>query len=101
MGDAIGWMAEVGGAWDERPAALEQAREAAERAARRAHLAAQAGARAAHVRARAVGRHALGGPGHAAARAVAAEAARAVPTGSRHGGGGRVDAVRGAAARRR
>jgi hypothetical protein len=60
----------------ERPAALDQAREAAERAARRAHLGAQAAARAEHVRARAVGRRALGGPGHAAARAVAAEAAR-------------------------
>jgi hypothetical protein len=61
---------------DERPAALEMAREAAERAAHRAHLAAQHAARAEHERARAIGRRALSSPGHAVARAVAAEAAR-------------------------
>ncbi|APD84597.1 helix-turn-helix domain-containing protein (plasmid) [Mycobacterium intracellulare subsp. chimaera] len=60
----------------ERPAALDEAREVAERAAHRAHLAAQRAAHGEHERARAAGRAALGGPGHAAARAVAAEAAR-------------------------
>ncbi|SIK26999.1 helix-turn-helix domain-containing protein [Mycobacterium avium] len=60
----------------ERPAALDEAREAAELATHHAHLAAQRAAHREHERARAAGRAALGGPGHAAARAVAAEAAR-------------------------
>ena len=60
----------------ERPAAPEEAREAAERAAHRAHLRTQAAAHAEHERARAVGRQALGGPGHTAARAVADQATR-------------------------
>jgi hypothetical protein len=68
----VAWHASLA----ERPAALEEAREAAERAAHRAQLCAQAAAHAEHVRARAVGRRALGGPGHAATRAVAAEATR-------------------------
>lgn len=62
---------------DERPAALDEAREAAERAAHRAHLAAQRAAHGEHQRARAAGARALGSAGHAAARAVAAEAAAA------------------------
>jgi hypothetical protein len=61
----------------ERPAALDDAREAAARAAHRAHLAAQRAAHAEHQRSRAAGRAALDGVGHVAARAVAAEAARA------------------------
>ncbi|UCN13100.1 hypothetical protein LFT50_30815 (plasmid) [Mycobacterium intracellulare subsp. chimaera] len=61
---------------DERPAALEEAREAAEAAAHRAHLAAQRAARETTAAARAAGRAALSGPGHAAARAVLADIAR-------------------------
>ena len=60
----------------ERPAALEEAREAAERAAHQDRIAAQLAGRAEAQRARAVGRAALGGAGHAAARAIAAEVAR-------------------------
>lgn len=61
----------------ERPAALDEAREAAERAAHRAHWAAQRAAHGEHQRARAAGRAALGSVGHVAARAAAAEAASA------------------------
>jgi hypothetical protein len=60
----------------ERPAALDEARDAAARAAHRAHMTAQRAAHGEHQRARAIGRAALGGAGHAAARAAAAEAAR-------------------------
>ncbi|WP_231513457.1 helix-turn-helix domain-containing protein [Mycobacterium paragordonae] len=60
----------------ERPAALDEARDAAARAAHLAHLVAQRAAHVEHQRARAVGRAALDGVGHAAARAAAAEAAR-------------------------
>jgi hypothetical protein len=60
----------------ERPAALDEAREAAEHTAHQAHLSAQRTAHAEHQRAREVGRRALHSSGHAAARAVAAEAAR-------------------------
>lgn len=60
----------------ERPAALDEAREAAARAEHLAHLAAQRTAHVEHQRARAAGRAALDGAGHAAARAAAAEAAR-------------------------
>ncbi|WP_264916161.1 helix-turn-helix domain-containing protein [Mycobacterium kiyosense] len=60
----------------ERPAALDEAREAAELAAHHAHLAAQRAAHAEHQRAREAGRRALHSVGHAAARAAAAEAAR-------------------------
>jgi hypothetical protein len=60
---------------DERPAALDQAREAAELADARARITAQFAERAAAAHARAVGRTALGGPGHAAARAEAARLA--------------------------
>lgn len=59
-----------------RPAALEEAREAAERAAHAAHLAAQRAAHTEHARAREIGRRAVGGAGHTAARAAAAVAAR-------------------------
>jgi hypothetical protein len=62
---------------EERPAALDEAREAVERAAHQAHLAAQRAAHTEHERARAAGRAALGSAGHTAARAIAAEAARA------------------------
>ncbi|WP_232067639.1 helix-turn-helix domain-containing protein [Mycobacterium marseillense] len=61
---------------DQRPAALEEAREAAQAAAHRAHVAVQRAAHVEHQRARAAGRAALDGAGHAAARAAAAEAAR-------------------------
>jgi len=61
---------------EERPAALDIARDADELAAHRAHLRAQAAAHHDHERARAAGRAALAGPGHAATRAIAAEAAR-------------------------
>lgn len=60
---------------DQRPAALDEAREAAHLAAHRAHLVAQRAAHVEHQRARAVGRAALDGAGHAAARAAAADAA--------------------------
>ena len=68
----LAWHASL----DERPAALDEARAAAERASHRAHLDAQAAAHTAHVRARERARRALDTPGHAAARAVVAEAAR-------------------------
>ena len=60
----------------DRPAALDMAREAEELAAARARVAAQLVERVTAERARAVGRAALGGPGHLAARAAAAAAAR-------------------------
>lgn len=60
----------------ERPAALDEAREAAELAAAHARIADQNAARQAHQEARAQARFALGGAGHQAARAAAAEAAR-------------------------
>jgi hypothetical protein len=56
---------------DQRPAAHDIAREAAELAAHRAHLAAQQAAHLEHQHAREVARRALDGPGHAAARAAA------------------------------
>jgi hypothetical protein len=59
----------------DRPAAADMACEAAELAAHRTRLAAQRAERDASLRARVVGRAALGGPGHVAARATAAEAA--------------------------
>lgn len=58
---------------DERPAALDEAREAAELTAGRARIAAQLAARETNAAARAAGRAALSGPGHAAARAVLAD----------------------------
>lgn len=61
---------------DERPAALDIAREAAECAAHHVHLAAQRAAHAEHERARAAGRRALASAGHAAARMAAAEVVR-------------------------
>jgi hypothetical protein len=72
LGAILGWHGDLA----ERPAALEEAREAAERAAHHAQLAAQLAGRAEAATARAVGRAALGGTGHAAARAVADRAAR-------------------------
>ncbi|WP_018604229.1 helix-turn-helix domain-containing protein [Mycobacterium sp. 155] len=59
---------------DERPAALDEAREAEELAAQRARIARNAAESAAHQRAREQGRAALDGPGHAAARQALAEA---------------------------
>ena len=62
-----------------RPAALDDAREAEELAAARARVAAQYVERVAAAQARAVGRAAVGGAGHTAAREVAAAiAARAL-----------------------
>lgn len=62
-----------------RPAALDDAREAEELAAARARVAAQHVERVAAAEARAVGRAAVGGAGHTAAREVAAAiAARAL-----------------------
>jgi hypothetical protein len=61
---------------DERPAALDEAREAAEATAHQTHLAAQRAAAAEHHRARQAGRGALASAGHTAARAIVAEAAR-------------------------
>ncbi|KPN45060.1 helix-turn-helix domain-containing protein [Mycobacterium intracellulare] len=60
----------------QRPAALEEAREAAAAAAHRAQLQAQHAAHTEHQRGREVGRRALGGAGHAAARAAATAVAR-------------------------
>jgi hypothetical protein len=60
----------------QRPAALDEARDAAAAAAHRAHLAAQRAAHTEHQRAREAGRRAVGGAGHAAAREAAAAAAR-------------------------
>ena len=60
----------------DRPAAADMAREAEELAAARARVVAQHVERAAAEQARAVGRAAVGGPGHTAARAAAAEASR-------------------------
>ena len=60
----------------ERPAALDEAREAAELAAARARVAAQTAERAAQERARAAAQRCLGGPGHQAARRAADEAAQ-------------------------
>ncbi|AOS92628.2 helix-turn-helix domain-containing protein [Mycobacterium intracellulare subsp. chimaera] len=62
---------------EERPAALDEAREAVERAAEEAHLAAHEAREAVERAAHAAGRAALGSAGHTAARAIAAEAARA------------------------
>ena len=61
---------------DDRPAAADMAREAAELATARARVAAQAAERAAQERARVAAQRALGGPGHRAARRAAAEAAQ-------------------------
>ena len=58
-----------------RPAALDEAREAAELAAARERIAAQLDARERVAEQREAGRAALGGAGHTAARAVAAAAA--------------------------
>lgn len=61
---------------DARPAALDEARDAAELAAARGRVAIQFVEREAAAKARAVGRAALAGPGHAAARAAVADAMR-------------------------
>jgi hypothetical protein len=61
---------------DTRPAALDEAREAAELADARARITAQFAERDTTAAARAAGRAALSGPGHAAARAVLADAVR-------------------------
>ncbi|ULP45607.1 MULTISPECIES: helix-turn-helix domain-containing protein [Mycobacterium] len=74
LGAILGWHGRDN--LDERPAALDEAREAAELAADRARIAAQLAARETTAAARAAGRAALSGPGHAAARAVLADIAR-------------------------
>lgn len=61
---------------DDRPAAADEAYEAAEIASARVRVAAQYQARAAAADAAAAGRAAIGGPGHTAARAAAARLAR-------------------------
>ncbi|MBV8350344.1 MAG: hypothetical protein JOZ49_23400 [Mycolicibacterium sp.] len=63
----------------ERPAALDCAREAAELAAHHDGVAAQLAERDRAAGAAAAARAALGGPGHAAARAIADQAARRAP----------------------
>jgi hypothetical protein len=73
LGAILGWHGRDNLA--QRPAALEEAREAAERAAHQAHLVAARAAHTEHLRAREAGRRAVGGTGHAAARAAAAQAA--------------------------
>lgn len=60
----------------ERPAAADEAREAAEAAAHQVHLGAQHAAHIEHERAREAGRRALASVGHAAARMAADEATR-------------------------
>ena len=60
----------------DRPAAADEAREAAEAAAHQVHLGAQHAAHMEHQRAREAGRRALAGAGHAAARMAADEAAQ-------------------------
>jgi hypothetical protein len=62
--------------FDQRPAALDEAREAAELDAARARIAAQFTERDTTAAARAVGHAALAGPGHAAARAALAQVVR-------------------------
>lgn len=75
LGAMLAWHGNV----TARPAALDDAREAEELAAARARVAAQHVERAAAAEARAAGRGAVGGPGHTAAREVAAAiAARAL-----------------------
>ena len=61
---------------EDRPAAADMAREANQLAAARARINDQLTHRAHAAEARAVGRRALGGPGHTAARKAAAEATR-------------------------
>ena len=59
---------------EDRPAALDEAREAEALAADRARIARQLAEREAHQRARELGKAALDGPGHAAARQALHEA---------------------------
>lgn len=61
---------------EDRPAAAEMARDAAELAAARARITAQHAAHAEHTQTRTIAQMALGGPGHTAARAAAAAATR-------------------------
>lgn len=70
LGAILRWHGDLA----ERPAALDEAREAEELAADRARIAAQLAERETSRQARAAGRAALGGQGHAAARAALAEA---------------------------
>ena len=72
LGAMLAWHGQL----EDRPAAADMAREAAELAAARARVAAQFAEREHTAAARAAGRAALAGPGHAAARAAAAAATR-------------------------
>ena len=72
LGAILAWHGQL----EDRPAAADMAREAAELAAARARVAAQFAEREHTAAARAAGRAALAGPGHAAARAAAAAATR-------------------------
>jgi hypothetical protein len=72
LGAMLAWHGDL----QNRPAAADMAREAAELATHRAHVADQLAELDRATAARAGGRAALGGAGHAAARAAAAEAAR-------------------------
>lgn len=65
---------------DDRPAAADVAREAAELTAHQTHLAEQRATHTEHQCAREAGRRALASSGHAAARSAAAEAARRAAT---------------------
>jgi hypothetical protein len=71
LGAMLAWHGDL----DDRPAATDMAREAAELAAHRARVATQLAERTHAAQERAAGRAALGGPGHNAARRAAAEAA--------------------------
>ena len=71
LGAIIGWHDNLA----ERPAALDEAREAAERAQRRERIAAQFAEREQHRRAREAAKADIGGPGHRAARRVLDEIA--------------------------
>jgi hypothetical protein len=71
----LGAVLAAHGDFEDRPAALDEAREQAALAAERRRIAAQLAGRDAHQRAREAGRQALGGAGHRAARDALAEIA--------------------------
>lgn len=72
LGHILKWHGNLG----ERPAVLDEAREAAQLAADRARIAENVAERESHRRAREAGRAALNGPGHAAARKELEDALR-------------------------
>jgi hypothetical protein len=72
LGAMLAWHGDL----EDRPAAADMARDAAELAAHRARVAAQLAERTEAAQERAAGRAALGGTGHAAARCAAALAAQ-------------------------